>query len=311
MVFDVLDQILNAFLAALATGLDALQSYSLAILAVFALIAWCTRLWGTMLGGESGLSAGFTTAFSIGCWYWLSVSLAGMAIAAFDSFTQFGASVGGQGTGAALLVPSQVWSLGWEAAAPLLAYANRFSGMAVLTGFFQIAIAYASVLVIVLAFGVMALFIMLVQIEFRLALMLGAVLIPLGVCQGTAFMAEYGLGLLCGGLIRTFMTTALLAISVPLVRLITPTPPAGTDPSFETAVVMAFVSAGYVVLLISASRKASGLAVRGLGLGLGSSFSLGGIVSAASMALGPVGRAAGAAAGAAISGGSRLLHSRR
>ena len=40
-------------------------------------------------------------------------------------------------------------------------------------------------------------------------------LIPLGVYQGTAFMAEYGIGLLCSGLIRTFMTTALLAISLP------------------------------------------------------------------------------------------------
>ena len=311
MLFDVLDQILATFLSALAGGLSALHSYSLPILAVFALIAWCTRLWGGMLGGESGLSAGFTTVFSIGCWYWVSISLAGMGIAAFDSFTQFGASVGGQGSVASFLVPSQVWGLGWEAAAPLLAYAKRFSGMAVLSGFFQILIAYVSVLVIVLAFGIMALFIMLVQIEFRLALMLAAILIPLGVFQGTAFMAEYGLGLLCGGLIRTFMTTALLAISLPLVRLITPNIAAGTDPTFETAVVMAFVSGCYVALLINGSRKASSLAVRGLGLGLGSSLSLGGMVSAASMALGPAGRVAGAAAGAAIRGGSRLVQSMR
>jgi hypothetical protein len=137
--------------------------------------------------------------------------------------------------------------------------------------------------------------------------MLGAILIPLGVFQGTAFMAEYGVGLLCAGLIRTFMTTALLAISLPLVRLITPNVAAGTDPTFETAVVMAFTSGCYVALLINGARRASSLAVRGLGLGLGSNFSLGGIIAGASMVLGP----ARHVAGALIQGSSRLLHSWR
>jgi len=264
-----------------------------------------------MLNGGSGLHAVLPQIFSIGIWYWISVSLAAMGIAAFDTFTQFGATIGTTGSPNSFLIPSQVWQLGWDAARPLLRVADTYSGWSVLWNFFTIAIFYLSALALILAYGFMAFFIMLVQIEFRLGLMLSAILLPLGVYQGTAFMAEFGLGMLCASLVRTFITTALLALSGPLIQLVVPQLAPNGDPTFETAIVMAFVSVSYVLLLLSMARKASTLAVRGLGLGLGSQMSLGNIAGGAAMALGPAGRLAGAAASGAMRGGSRLVQAMR
>jgi len=301
----VLDFILSIYTTTLDQGYQALLRYSLPILGVFALIAWCTALWGTMLGAGDGLSTAMTSAVSIGIWYWFSIFLGAMAIAAFDTFTQFGAAVGIHGAPGSFLIPSKIWALGWEAARPILAMAQAFTGWSVLINIFVIGILYASALAIVFAYGFMAFFVILIQIEFRLAIMLGAVLIPLGVYQGTTFMAEWGLGLLCGSLVRTFITTALLAISGPLISLVKPERGPTGDPTFETALVMAFVAGSFIVLLLVTARKASTIAVRGLGLGLGSGGA----------GLGYLLRTGGAilsgAGGLAIQGASRLLAGQR
>ncbi len=269
MIYENIDLILSVFLTTLDSGFAALQRYTLPLLAIFALTAYCTNLWGDLLRGGSGMASVMTQLVSIGLWYWVSIGLGAMALAAFDTFTQWGASVGILGSPASFLIPSQVWKLGWDSAQPLFRLAMSYQGWAVLWNIFTIGILWLSAMGIVLAYGFMAFFVMLVQIEFRLGIMLAAVLVPLGIYQGTAFMAEFGLGVLCGGLVRTFMTTALLAISAPLVRLMIPQLGGNGEPTLETAIVMAFVSAAYVALLIVGSRRASTMAVRGLGLGLG------------------------------------------
>jgi hypothetical protein len=120
--------------------------------------------------------------------------------------------------------------------------------------------------VIVVSFAAVALHLMMVLIEFYMAVMCAAVLIPWGVVSVTAFCTEFSIGWVTGGLVRMLVTTAILGIAQPIFQdLFVKTTPGG-DPSFYGGAVLAIASLIYGILSWVVPGRAANIAGRGVSL---------------------------------------------
>ena len=90
-----LDAVVQAFVAALTTGFQVLSRYSLGILAFCALVTYCSSLWPVLLSGGDGLSAVLLIVVRIGLFYFITVSLGALSMAALNTFLQWGAEASG------------------------------------------------------------------------------------------------------------------------------------------------------------------------------------------------------------------------
>ena len=68
---------------------------------------------------------------------------------------------------------------------------------------------------IIFAFPFVAIALMVTQIEYHLAVMLGAVLIPFGIFGPTAFLTEFCIGWITGSLLRVLVTAVLVGVGFP------------------------------------------------------------------------------------------------
>jgi type IV secretion system protein TrbL len=113
-----------------------------------------------------------------------------MASAAYQTFLQWGLAAGGGATAGLLLTPSTVVDMGFQIAAPLMDYSARQTGWSAIWNISQVFMYDLTATAIVFAFPFVALALMVTQIEYHLAVMLGAVLIPFGIFGPTAFLTE-------------------------------------------------------------------------------------------------------------------------
>ena len=230
----ILDTITTAFVGALQAGSSALQAYSLPLLGAFALIAFYLHLGPLVASGAvlgEALGSVLLTVLKIGVFYWLLVNLSPLATAAFRTFFQWGlAPTGGGLSQASFLHPSTLIDLGFRAALPLQQLMGKFTGWASLWNFYLLAFYMVAYWGIVIAFAFVALHLMVTIIEYHMAVMVGAVLIPWGVLQPTAFFTEFSIGWLTGGLVRILVTAGIVGIAVPLFDLVTLHTTGGGDP---------------------------------------------------------------------------------
>ena len=69
-------------------------------------------MWPVVLGGGDGLAPALLIVVRIGVFYFLTVSLGALSIAALNTFLQWGAAPGGAFPGAAFLSPSTIVACG-------------------------------------------------------------------------------------------------------------------------------------------------------------------------------------------------------
>jgi len=268
-----IDTITNAFVDAMKTGAGALAQYSIPLLAIFALVSFYMQI-GTLVaygGGQVGdtLAATLLHCLKIGIFYWLLVNFIALAEAAFLTFLQWGIAPTGGGLSAATFMnPSAIIDLGFRAAAPLVQFmgnmgmwAKTFNPLTTLG--FQLAY-----LAIILAFTGVALHLMMVIIEFYLAVLVAMVMIPFGVLNPVAFFAEFSIGWATGGLIRVLVTGAIVGIAIPLFDLVTFRTTPGGDPTFYSALIVAIVSGIFLILSWVIPGRAAAIAGRGVSLAL-------------------------------------------
>jgi type IV secretory pathway TrbL component len=121
---------------------------------------------------------------------------------------------------------------------------------------------------IVLSFFAVALHLMMVLIEYYMAVMCAAVLIPWGVISVTAFFTEFSIGWITGGLVRVLVTTAMIGVANPLFEgLVVKTTPGG-DPTFYGSLVLALGSLLFAILSWVIPGRAASIAGRGVSLAL-------------------------------------------
>jgi type IV secretory pathway TrbL component len=121
---------------------------------------------------------------------------------------------------------------------------------------------------IILSFFLVALHLMMTIIEYHMAVLVGAVLIPWGVLQPTAFFSEFSIGWLTGGLVRVLVTGAIVGIAVPLFAMLQLTTTPGGDPSFYSAIIMGLTSLVFAILAWLIPGRAAAIAGRGVSLAL-------------------------------------------
>ena len=304
-----LDTIVGAYVAALQSGTATLASYSLPILGFCGIVAWCSSLWPALFEGGHGLATGLMLALRIGIFYWISTSLAAMTLAAFQTFLQWGtAPSGGTFSAATFMSPSSMVDFGFIAARPIQEFLMHFKGMSALWNFPTIVVYMIAFWLVVLAFALIAFHLIITIIEFHIAVMAGAVLIPWGALSQTAFLCEFSISFITAGLIRILLTAGIMSIGIPLFSTLALTTTPGGDPTLYSAIVFALTAIIFAILAWHIPSRAAAIGGRGMALGL-----TGGILLPHSgvRAVMTAGSALVGVGGQAVRGVSRMLAAHR
>src|SRR6266568_2194099 len=220
----ILNDITSAFVNAIEAGTRTLGQLSVPLLVVFAIIAFYAQLGPQLASGGIGLNDALGNflllVLKIGVFEWLLLHLPDIADAAFRTFVQWGASAGGTFTAGEFLNPAAVADTGFRLARPIREFTDNFIKWLAVWDWPTLLLYSLSYYLIVASFMCIALHLMMTIIEYHLAVMAGAVLIPSGVLQPTAFFTEFSLGWITGGLIRVLLTAAVVGIALPLFELV-------------------------------------------------------------------------------------------
>lgn len=132
----------------------------------------------------------------------------------FDSFAGLGlVATGGTISAGELLQPGRIAQVGLEAGQPILAFIADLSGfVAVFENFIQIGILFFAWLVVLLSFFILAIQLFVTLIEFKLATLAGFILVPFGLFNKTAFMADRVLGLVISSGVKVLVLAVIVGI---------------------------------------------------------------------------------------------------
>jgi P-type conjugative transfer protein TrbL len=250
--------------------------------------------------GEA-LAGALLYAVNIGVAYWLLVNLSGMATAAYQTFLQWGLAAGGGEASGLLLTPSTVVDMGVKISQPLIDYADRQMGWAAMWNMPKMLLYIVASVVIIVSFPLVGVALMIAQIEYHLAVMVAAVLIPFGIFGPTAFLTEFCIGWITGSLLRILVTTVIVGLGFPLFSTAVIALTAGNDPTLYSGIIVALMSVLYAGMAWWVPNKAASMCGR-VALGLSAST----VVASAT----GVGRFALAGA-QAVRGVSHMLQQRR
>jgi type IV secretion system protein TrbL len=266
-----IDDITAAFLSALQTGGQTLATYSLGILSIAAVIGYYRTIGARLLQGGGSLSDALGTPLlyfiTVGGYYYGITRLHDIGVAALQTFVLWGTQGSGSSFDVSLLQkPSFILETGLKAAKPIADFDTWFSSIksaVKLTAQPGDLVAYWF---IILAFIAITAHHMMLLIEYHVALMCAAVLLPWGLWGVTAPLAEFSVGWITGGLVRALVGTTMLGIAVPLFDLL-------NRPSTDIiTLTRTFVLVGgaivFCLLCWVIPARAAGIAGRGVALAL-------------------------------------------
>jgi P-type conjugative transfer protein TrbL len=268
----VFNDITNAFITPIQGGFAVLWAYALPLLGVLGLIYLLLQLCQAVSRGASLndlLATLIWSAVKIGVFYWVIVVFRDLAVAALETFVLWGLAPGGGQFGLPeFLNPSGIVDAGFRAAVPLQDFIVRQTGWAALFNWPQLMLYRAAYVLVVLGFMGMALAVMVALIEMWLAIMAGAVLFPWGILAQTMFLSELAIAWIAAGLVRMFITAALMGISVPLFAMAALPADPGADPDIYGSLILMVVAVLFAILVWVIPNRAAGIAGKGAALAL-------------------------------------------
>jgi type IV secretory pathway TrbL component len=267
-----IDDVMAAFLTALQGSGQRFGTITLGILSFVAIVTYYREFGARVLQGQGSLSdalgAPVLYFITVGGYYYGLIHLNAIGNAALETFLQWALQGTGSGFDTALLQkPSFIMEAGLKAAQPIAEFDTWFNSI---KSTFKLAahpgdlVAYWFVL---LAFMAITAHHMMLLIEFHLALMGAAVLLPWGLWSLTAPLAEFSLGWLTGGLVRAFVGTAMLGVAYPLFGILN-RPVAEGFFTITQTVLLVLGSVLFAVLCWVIPARAAGIAGRGVSLAL-------------------------------------------
>ncbi|QSR21086.1 P-type conjugative transfer protein TrbL [Hyphomonas sp. KY3] len=233
----------------------------------------------------------------------------------FESFAGLGLiASGGSLSPGELLQPGRIAEIGLEAGRPILASISDLMGfVSFFENFLQIIILLFAWLVVLLSFFVLAIQLFVTLIEFKLATLAGFILVPFGLFNKTAFMAERVLGLVISSGVKVLVLAVIVGIGSTIFGEFT----AGFtgEPTIEDAMAIVLAALSMLALGIFGPDIANGIVSGGPQLGAGAAVGAGlaagglavGGIAGARMAVGAAG--AGARGAAAVAGGTSTAYS--
>ena len=233
----------------------------------------------------------------------------------FESFAGLGLiASGGSLSAGELLQPGRIAEIGLDAGRPILASISDLMGfVSFFENFLQIIILLFAWLVVLLSFFILAIQLFVTLIEFKLATLAGFILVPFGLFNKTAFMAERVLGLVISSGVKVLVLAVIVGIGSTIFGEFT----AGFtgEPTIEDAMAIVLAALSMLALGIFGPGIANGIVSGGPQLGAGAAVGAGlaagglavGGVAGGRMAVGAAG--AGARGAAAVAGGASTAYS--
>ncbi|MEM9784696.1 MAG: P-type conjugative transfer protein TrbL, partial [Pseudomonadota bacterium] len=224
----------------------------------------------------------------------------------FESFAGLGLVATGGVIGAGeLLQPGRIAAVGLEAGQPILeSIADLMGFVSFFENFIQISILLFAWIVVLLSFFILAIQLFVTLIEFKLATLAGFILVPFGLFNKTAFMAERVLGLVISSGVKVLVLAVIVGIGSTIFGEFT----AGFtgEPTIEDAMAVVLAALSLLALGIFGPGIANGIVSGGPQLGAGAAVGAG-LAAGGVVAGGLAGaKMAGAAGGAALRGGSAV-----
>ena len=218
----------------------------------------------------------------------------------FNSFAGLGLKAAGSGLAAdQLLQPGRLARVGIDAGRPILQAAGQLMGyVAFFENFVQIFVLMIAWLVVVIAFFVLAIQLFVTLIEFKLTTLAGFVLVPFGLFNKTAFLAERVLGNVIASGVKVLVLAVIVGIGTMLFNEFTQGFD-GNQPTLEDALSMVLASLSLLGLGIFGPSIATGLTAGAPQLGAGAV-----VGTAQAIGCAAVTGAVGARAGLAVLGGA-------
>jgi type IV secretion system protein TrbL len=225
----------------------------------------------------------------------------------FNSFAGLGLKAAGSGLSADQFVqPGRVAQVGIDAGKPILQAASQLMGfVSFFENFVQIVVLLIAWLVVLVAFFILAVQLFITLIEFKLTTLAGFVLVPFGLFNKTAFLAERVLGNVIASGVKVLVLAVIVGIGTTLFTQFTQGF-GGDPPTLDDAMALVLAALALLGLGIFGPGIASGLAAGapqlGAGAAVGTALAAGGLGVAGAMGL----RAGAGAMGGAVRGAASL-----
>src|SRR5262249_20137771 len=231
----LIDKVVGSFLGAIQAGTLAIAPFGVGALGVLALIAYGTRQWPLVMSSGAGLGdalAGFLLlVMGLGITLWIVTMIIPMGDALFQAAITMGLTAAGSPvTANQLRSPSFLLSMHKIVTKTLENFILAHTGWAVLPNGPTVLSFWLAELAIYITFVGIALHVALIQIEFYLAILSAAVLLPCIVLTSSTFLGEWVVGWVLGCTTRVFLISAIAAIGVPLFQRLALAPVWGTIP---------------------------------------------------------------------------------
>src|SRR6516164_6946618 len=245
----------------------------------------------------------------VGFFAFLIGNFNGLAKIIFNSFAGLGLKAAGSSLSPdQFLQPGRIAQVGIDAGKPILQAAGQLMGfVAFFENFVQIIVLLIAWLVVVVAFFILAVQLFITLIEFKLTTLAGFVLVPFGLFNKTAFLAERVLGNVIASGVKVLVLAVILGIGTTLFGQFTQGF-GGTQPTLDDAMALVLAALALLGLGIFGPGIATGLAAGapqlGAGAAVGTALAAGGLGVAGAMGVrAGAGALAGAVRGAASLGG--------
>jgi type IV secretion system protein TrbL len=224
----------------------------------------------------------------VGFFAFLIGNFNGLAEIVFNSFAGLGLKAAGSSLSAdQFLQPGRLAQVGIDAGKPILQAAGQLMGfVSFFENFIQIFVLMIAWLVILVAFFILAVQLFVTLIEFKLTTLAGFVLVPFGLFNKTAFLAERVLGNVVTSGVKVLVLAVIVGIGTTLFGEFTQGF-GGTQPTIEDALALVLAALSLLGLGIFGPGIATGLTSGapqlGAGAAVGTALAAGGLGVAGAM----------------------------
>jgi type IV secretion system protein TrbL len=304
----VIDRFLEVFTSYIDSGFGLLNS-EVAFLSstLVAIDITLAGLFWALASDEDVIARLIRKTLYVGFFAFLIGNFNTLAKVIFNSFAGLGLKAAGSGLSADQFVqPGRIAQVGIDAGKPILQAASQLMGfVAFFENFVQIVVLLIAWLVVLVAFFILAVQLFITLIEFKLTTLAGFVLVPFGLFNKTAFLAERVLGNVIASGVKVLVLAVIVGIGTTLFSQFTQGF-GGNQPTLDDAMALVLAALALLGLGIFGPGIATGLAAGAPQLGpvaaVGTALAAGGLGVAGAMGAAAVG---GAVRGAASSlGGS-------
>jgi len=303
-----LTAILNNFITVFSTGFGLITPRAQAVLGTLAAIEIAVAALFWAVRGEDFTAPFLRKLLRIGFFVFLLASWPTLTQGVAQGLAQIGALAAG-GSDALVHNPSGILDEAMKVIKPIQDEAQRLQEdgwMGVLASLAVIIQYTLAVLLILLAFAIIAITCFITVVEFHLVAVLGLILVPWGVSNHTSFLAEKAIGAVIAQGVKLMVLSFIIAVFAGVLATFT-VPAAPSLPTTWMTVISAFVMA---VLAVHAPAVAGGLLSGSPSLTAGSAagVAIGAGAAAVGAGVGAValGRMAAPAAGKTIAAAGRI-----